>query len=62
MSVKKKSGWEKKAKGVKSGSKLDTKFGKVFVLERANGKIAVVMDGDITKTFSEKEFFKDFVL
>lgn len=47
---------------IKKGDKIDTKFGLVTVLERGSGKIMVLIDDDITATFNEKEFFKDFVL
>ena len=46
---------------VKKYDKLDTKFGIVTVLERKDGKIMVLIDDDITATFNETEFLKDFV-
>jgi hypothetical protein len=47
---------------IKEGDNVDTKLGIVKVLERRNGKIMVLIDGDITATFDEKEFFNEFVL
>lgn len=41
---------------------IETKFGRVKVLERKNGKIMVLIDDDITATFTESEFYNDFVL
>lgn len=46
---------------VKKDDRIDTKFGTISVLERAKGKIMVLIDDDITATFNEKEFFSDFV-
>ena len=51
-----------KKRKVKKFDRLDTKFGVVTVLERKKGKIMVLIDADITATFSEKEFFGSFVL
>lgn len=45
-----------------SAEKIETKFGTVTVLERKGGKIMVLIDDDITATFTENEFYNDFVL
>jgi len=45
----------------KKFDKIDTKFGVVPVLECKDGKITVLIDDDITATFSENEFYSDFV-
>ena len=46
----------------KAGDKLDTRFGVVKILKRSNGKIKVLIDDDITATFTEIDFFTDFIV
>jgi len=42
--------------------RIETVLGTVTILRRRDGKIEVLIDDDITATFNEEEFIRDFVL
>ena len=47
---------------VESGDRIETKFGEVEFVEVKSGKITVILDDDISATFSLGEFVEDLIV
>ena len=43
-----------------NGDSITTRFGTLTVIERKDGKITVLIADDVTATFDEEEFNRDF--